>query len=562
MITSSHKDNSEAVLITQLQKFSDAGGSVIQVRTREPIRAAVALRRHFTSVDNPFREWNASNGFRTQFTAENYVEHKLPGDSADFISALEIPIKELRLASSPVCVQSDKVHYFIFVDPQAHMANNPYVVDLIQQYSVVLPTSNCAIILITDDQPLSMLPTGSCLVTELRTPTVEELEEILTNTLAEVERNTASFPGGHSLDEEDIRRVALLGLGLTYTEFETHSALSVIEAVSNGQEELDVSYLLEGIAKGKTEVVRQSEILELIPAGDMSRVGGMQRMKDWIDQRSNCYSEEAVEFGIEPPKGLVLVGVPGTGKSLVAKAVAASLGVPLVRLDFARVFSKYVGDSEQRVRSALNMVESMAPCVLFVDEIDKGLGGSSGAGGDGGTSSRVLGSYLTWLQESKSPVFNIVTANRVDGLPPELLRRGRFDQVFSVGMPTAAERREVLEIHLRLRNRDIADFDDEDIRTFVAMSNNYVPAEIESVVKDALIAAFSAGEDLTMDHLTKALKELVPMSVSHKARIDAILEWANNNATPVNYPDEPATSLPSASNNRMRILTPRKRPTR
>jgi SpoVK/Ycf46/Vps4 family AAA+-type ATPase len=204
------------------------------------------------------------------------------------------------------------------------------------------------------------------------------------------------------------------------------------------------------------------------------------------------------------------------------------------------------------------MIEGMAPVALFVDEIDKGLGGAGG-GGDSGTSSRVLGSFLTWLQECKAPVFTVVTANRVDGLPPELLRRGRFDQVFSVGMPGAEARREVLEIHLRKRNRNIAQFKEEDLLRFDKASMNYVPAEIESAVKDAIIAAFNGGvksTKLSMNHIVSALEEMVPMSKSHKATVDRIIEWARDHATPVDYEESAsaATVLPVA-----RVLRTRSR---
>lgn len=537
MIASSHRQRSKDALTLSLQRFSDAGGSLIQIRTREPLRAAMVLREHFVQSSNPYHEWSASTGYRT-FTAENFVNHSLPGNGDDFTKALERPMVELRSPQSEIRAKSDVVHYFAFIDPGVHLANNPFNLDLVLQYAAVLPASNVAILFITQDGPLDMLPNGTCLVTELPTPTVEELETVLSGMLEKVvEPGNASFKNGHSIDDEDVRRVSLLGLGLTYAEFETHVALSLIEASERREEELTVEHLLDGIAKGKTEVIRQSEILELVSAEDISNVGGMQRLKDWVSQRADCYSDEAKTFGIEPPKGLVLVGVPGTGKSLVAKAVASELRVPLVRMDFGRVFSKYVGDSEQRVRAALNMVEAMAPCVLFVDEIDKGLGGI-GSGGDSGTSMRVLGSYLTWLQELKAPVFNMVTANRVNGLPPELLRRGRFDQIFSVGMPNGNERHDVFAIHLRKRGRSIDQFSRDEVIHFVGRSDGYVPAEIESVVKDALIAAFSAGEELSMDHVLGALEALIPMSKSHAEQIETIVQWATNNAIPVSYPNE------------------------
>ncbi len=560
MIDSAAKERSDVAFLNSLRRLSDAGASLIQIRTREPLRAATIMRKEFTASLTPYHEWSASTGVRV-FTTENYVNHSLKGDDTDFLSAFGRPLEGMREPTSEIRAKSDLVHYFAFIDPAPHLANNPFALDLVQQYAALLPTNNVAILFITDDRPLDMLPSGTVNVTELSTPTIEELEDSLTRLLDPVsETDSPHFTAGHTLDEEDIRRVAVLGLGLSFSEFETHVALSIIDAANAEEEALTVGHVLAGIAEGKTEVVRQSEILELIPAEDISNVGGMQRLKDWVSQRSNCYTQEARDFGVEPPKGLVLVGVPGAGKSLVAKAIASVLGVPLVRLDFGRVFSKYVGDSEQRVRSALAMAASMAPCVLFVDEIDKGLGGI-GQGGDSGIGMRVLGTYLTWLQELKQPVFNMVTANRVAGLPPELLRRGRFDQIFSVSMPSEPERREVLEIHLRRRGQDIASFSKAEVSRFLAASAGYVPAEIESVVKDALVLAFSEGQSLTIEHLITAASELVPMSKSHAEQINAITAWAANNAVPVNYPDTPqavAVGSGPAPTGR-RIITPRTR---
>jgi SpoVK/Ycf46/Vps4 family AAA+-type ATPase len=270
----------------------------------------------------------------------------------------------------------------------------------------------------------------------------------------------------------------------------------------------------------------------------------MERLKEWLTLRADCYTEEAANFGIEPPKGLVLVGIPGSGKSLAAKASASCLGVPLLRLDMGRVFGKYMGESESRLRDTLRLVERMAPCVLFVDEVDKGLGGiSGGEGGDGGTSKRVLGTYLTWLQELTAPVFNIVTANRVNGLPAELLRRGRFDQVFSVVYPNAAERREVLSIHLRKRGHDIDSLDGARVEEFISMSVNYSPAEIESAVKDALILAYSSAQSLTANHLIDAIRDIIPLYKSAESQIASILSWAEQNAVPVSRP--PSKSPPA-----------------
>lgn len=539
MISAPKVENSETALMQSIHRLSDAGGSVIHVRTREPLRAALVLRKHLIGADSPYKEWDVVNGVRV-FTRENFTEHRIAGSEMDFMQALMAPLVELRTPTSAINAAPDKVHYFVFVDPHPYIENNPVVIELLQQYAAILPTTNVCTILVTPDIKLSSVPVGTVLVTDLATPTVEELSAVTQRLIGDAAKDKTTFPQGSKLGKEDVVKIANMGLGLSLFEFETYVAISIIEAGEAGEKSITPSRILDGVAKGKTAIVRQSEILELTHAEDIDNVGGMGKLKEWIAARAKCYSEEAVDFGIEPPKGMVLVGVPGTGKSLVAKVTASVLDVPLVKLDVGRVFSKYVGDSESRMREALKMIEGMAPVVLFVDEIDKGLGGAGG-GGDSGTSSRVLGSFLTWLQECKAPVFVVVTANRVDGLPPELLRRGRFDQIWSVTMPDMDERKEVFEIHLRLRGRSIEDFSEEDLQEFLRASEGYVPAEIESAVKTGLINAFNDldSEGLEMHHIIDALKEMVPMSKSHKANIDAIVAWAKDNATPVSLPSKP-----------------------
>lgn len=552
MIHSQQKEYSGPALISALKRFADSGVSLIQVKTREPLRAAMILREHYAKSTTPYHEWSASVGFRT-FTTENFVDCVSKGDETDFSAALLRPREELRSPTSEVNAKHDRVHFFAYHDPGAFIENNAFVLDLILQYSVILPASNVALIFITPDAPLTGIPAGLVMTTELNTPTVEELQNYLVETIEKACVQSSTFKNGHSLTDDDVRAACLLGLGLTFNEFETYTVLAINSAHIEGAETFTADHLMRGISLGKTEIVRQSEILELMTPEDMSNVGGMAKLKQWVAQRARCYSAEAAAFGIEPPKGLVLVGVPGAGKSLAAKAIASSLGVPLVRLDFARVFSKYVGDSETRVRNVLGIVEKMAPCVLFADEIDKGLGGV-GSGSDSGTGQRVLGSYLTWLQELKAPVFNMVTANRVEGLPPELLRRGRFDQIFSVTMPTEGERYEVLKIHLNRRGRSASGFSTQELQAFLAASKDYVPAEIESAIKDGLVAAFCANEEFSMQHILAELRNLVPMSRSHATQLQSIIQWAQNNAIPVNDPDAPPLELAAAPPRARRMI--------
>lgn len=552
---------SEEQLMFSLHKLSDAGAPIIQIRTREPLRAALTLRKNLLSDvdradDAPYVEWDAVNGTR-RFDKNTLANHCVTGVMQDFPDALGAPLARLREegrgyigGSSNVSRENDanayNIHYFTFVSPQQFFGN-PYVTELIQQYASILPSTNICLLFITDHEPLPGIPVGYTLVTEFPTPTATELEASARRTVAAAlggDDGESFFSDGSELTDQDYARLAAFGAGLTHYEFETYTSLALVEAGQARETSITFERLADGVAQGKTTVVRQSEILELSHPGSIDDVGGMAKLKEWLNKRADCFSDRAREFGVEAPKGIALVGVPGAGKSLIAKAVASVLQTPLVRFDFSRVFSKFVGDSESRVRSALRMVESMAPCVLFVDEIDKALGGTGSGGGDSGTTMRVLGSFLTWLQECKAPVFVMVTANRVDGLPPELLRRGRFDQIFSVGLPTPVERREVLAIHLRKRDRDIDEFTPAEVESFIRKSDRYVPAEIESAVKDALIDAFSEGEPLEMRHLLNALDNIVPLTRSNADAMARMIEWSANNAINVsNTPEEDAAAM-------------------
>lgn len=529
MISSSPNEDSEAALMSSIYKFSNAGASVIQVRTREVMRAAYILRKHLIGSESPYKEWDVVNGFR-DFTNENLVDNKVTGTREDFLQAILYPLEQLRLPTSIVNAQVEQIHYFVYVDAQPYIANNPIAIEVIQQYASILPSTNVCILFVTPLMALTDIPSGTLLVTDLPTPTADELQKVLSRIIKESGDTAKNI----KLKAGDLEKVANMGLGLSLYEFETHAAITIVESGMQGEKSISVDHFLEGIAKGKTEVIKQSEILELMATESMEDVGGMGRLKKWVAARAGCYSDEAKAFGIETPRGVVLAGLSGTGKSTVAKCIASELGVPLIKMDFSRVFSKFVGDSEARIHAALKMIEGMSPLVVLIDELDKVLGGSGG-GGDSGTSSRVLGTFLTWLQENNTPVFTVVTLNKVDGLPPELLRRGRFDQIFSVSLPNPEERKDILAIHLRKRGRKMVDFSASDVAHFLEKSEGYVPAEIESAVKDALIAAFNDtnAEDVEMRHILNALSFMVPMSKAHPEVTERLARWAENFAIPV-----------------------------
>lgn len=285
--------------------------------------------------------------------------------------------------------------------------------------------------------------------------------------------------------------------------------------------------------------IRKSGILEYVENKlSLEDVGGLTVLKRWLELRGKTFSEDAKAFGLNPPKGVLLVGIPGCGKSLTAKCIASAWSMPLLKLDMGKIFGKYVGDSEANIRQALKTAEAIAPCVLWIDEIEKGL---SGGGSDGGTSSRVFGNILTWMQDKTSPVFTFATANNIRNLPPELLRKGRFDEIFFVDLPDFEERKKILEIHIGKSGRNLANFDLDKLAQ-ISGEDNYganirlAGAEIEAWVKDALMEAYARktngedGADLSMQDFETVIKRMIPMAKMRQEDFKDLRDWANENA--------------------------------
>jgi SpoVK/Ycf46/Vps4 family AAA+-type ATPase len=256
----------------------------------------------------------------------------------------------------------------------------------------------------------------------------------------------------------------------------------------------------------------------------------MEILKDWLVKRRSAFSSRARDFGLPLPKGILLIGVPGTGKSLTAKAVGALWGMPLLRLDVGKIFGGLVGSSEENIRTVIKTAEAVAPAILWIDELEKGFSGTGSSGQtDGGTTSRVFASFITWLQEKQSPVFVIATANNVHQLPPELLRKGRFDEIFFCDLPDREDRRQIIDIHIRKKKRDPGQFDMDKL---IEATVDYSGAEIEQAIIAALYDAFDTGNDLSSDGLLNTLKDIVPLAITMREMIDSMREWARTRARP------------------------------
>lgn len=351
-------------------------------------------------------------------------------------------------------------------------------------------------------------------VVDVPFPDRVELESILTRALGDI-------PHG----DVDTERLSRAALGLTSREalraFRRTAHLAELDRKRGRAHDWETSVVEE-----KRRLMAGAGALEFNDVGvDLGAVGGLEELKRWVDQRRNAFSDEARAFGLPAPRGLLMLGVQGCGKSLAAKALAGYWGLPLVRLDLGALFA---GNQppEPSLRAAMRAAEAMSPCVLWVDEIEKGF-----PEGDAETS-RLLGTLLTWLQEKKSPVFFVATANSVTELPPELLRRGRFDEVFFVDLPDLEARREILSIHLRARGRDAAAFDVVEI---AQATPHYSGAELEQIVVAALYAAFGAGRQMVQGDLVDAAREMVPLYALREAEIKALRAWAKDRARPAGH---------------------------
>jgi SpoVK/Ycf46/Vps4 family AAA+-type ATPase len=281
---------------------------------------------------------------------------------------------------------------------------------------------------------------------------------------------------------------------------------------------------VELILEEKRQSIRQTQILEFYPTTErISDIGGLDNLKDWLLRRGGAFTERARQYGLPHPRGLLLVGIQGTGKSLTAKAIAHHWHLPLLRLDVGRLFGGLVGESESRTRQMIQLAEALAPCILWIDEIDKAFSGMDSKG-DAGTTSRVFGTFINWLAEKKSPVFVVATANNIQSLPPEMLRKGRFDEIFFVGLPSQEERRAIFELHLsRLRPHNLKSYD---LDRVAYETPDFSGAEIEQTLIEAMHIGFSQNRDFTTDDILESASQIIPLARTAQEQIQFLQNWA------------------------------------
>jgi len=473
-----------------------------ETRVRDQV-AEVAKRRN-----KRLFEWSATMGITPAGTPIQSQKGRNPA-TRDPLVALDQVIDQVE----PALFLLHDFHPFL-------QKNNFAVIRRLKEIAIHLKNSYKTILIVS---PILEVPPElekEITVIDFPLPCAADLSTLLDRIVEEVKDN---MKVAIDLNPDGREQLLKAALGLTLTEAENVFAKII---VSDGR--LDASDVPQVFAE-KKQILRKTGLLEYYESQEkFGQIGGLDCLKEWLGKRQAALTDRARAFGLPPPKGILLLGVQGCGKSLCAKAVSALWNLPLLRLDVGRMFGSLVGSSEENMRRAIRIAESVAPAILWIDEIDKALAGSGGsASTDGGTTARVFGTLLTWLSEKTEPVFVIATANDISQLPPELLRKGRFDEIFYVDLPSAEERREIFRIHLAKRRRKAEAFD---LALLAEAAKGFSGAEIEESIISALFDVFSAGKDLETEDVRKAIGETVPLSRMMEEGLTRLRAWADGRA--------------------------------
>ncbi|MBA7651635.1 ATP-dependent zinc metalloprotease FtsH [subsurface metagenome] len=389
--------------------------------------------------------------------------------------------------------------------------------DLIEHFE----KNGSTLVMIDSDDKLPEVVRSYARPFEISFPDQQELKDIVRKTLQRFHRKKPIEVG---ITQKGLDTIVRNLRGLTRRQ----AKRIIIDTVADDRrfDDNDINLVIAS----KRRMIQRGALLEYIQIPlDLSEIGGMRRLKKWLSQRKDAFGSEATEFGLEAPRGVLMLGVQGAGKSLCAKAIATAWHQPLLRMDPGTLFNSYIGESERNLREALRQTEMMSPVVLWIDEIEKGFASAASQSTDGGLSKRMFGTLLTWLQEREAPVFVIATANDIEALPPELLRKGRFDEIFFVDLPSPDVRREIFAIHLKKRKRDPKKFD---LGALAEASEGYSGSEIEQAVVSALHGAYADKADLNTERILSALRASPPLSVTLAEKVQCLRAWAEDRCVP------------------------------
>lgn len=475
---------------------------IIAVETHEEERLETVLRDLAAELGVPLFVWTVTAGLQRLGFEHEIDDSRAPAKALANIAA--------RAAQG----------IYLFKDLHRHL-EQPEVVRKLRDLTRVFSQDHRALVVCAPEVKLPPELVKHTASVTMALPGAEELRTLARTVVRDL---SARHRIRVELSSEEFEHLVERLKGLTLFEAERALARAILDDLALTRKDLDVLVELKKAALESGGVVEYS-----VPEEGMADVGGLARLKAWLEKRRRAYSAEAKRFGLEPPKGILLLGVQGCGKSLAAKAVARSWGLPLLRLEPARLYEKYVGESEKNLERTLAVAERMAPCVLMIDEIEKGLAYTGSGDADAGLSRRIFGRLLSWLQDRQAPVFVVATCNQIAQMPPELMRKGRFDEIFFIDLPDPGERKEIFTVHLKKRGRDPARFD---LDALAAASEGFSGAEVEQAVVAALYTAFSARRELDTAHLVEELQATRPLSVIRREEVAGLREWARHRTVP------------------------------
>jgi AAA+ superfamily predicted ATPase len=544
--------------LQRLKILIDSSTPIIAMETVEEVRAVRMVRAACASLNLAVFEWSIASGLMRSGSSigevvtggYDFSEHSLPDHSLSGHSlpghapsghagmeSIEQNAKALYNSREPAQMLGNLEGVsidaaFILKDLHRHM-DDPVVVRRLRDVGQRFSANRKTIILTAPKIEIPPELRSLVEIFDLPLPDRQRLRQIIDETLFRISKTHTLQ---RKLDAAGLDTMAENLRGLTEEEADRAISQALVARYALCPE------IVTDVLEMKKSLLKRSEMLDFVEASDnMADVGGLENLKRWLGQRRGSWDDSAREFGLEPAHGVIILGVQGCGKSLCARAVAGEWNLPLVKFDTSAIYDKYIGETEKRIRKVFQVAEGLAPCVLWIDELEKVFAGSGpdSASADAGVSSRLLAAFLSWMQDRRAPVFVAATCNNVTALPPELIRKGRFDELFFVDLPNQAERKKIFSIQLAKRKRNPADFDLDRVS---AVAEGYSGAEIDAVVQTALYAAYSEKKALNTQSLLDALAHTVPLSTTRAEEIAAQREWARTRAVPASAGEPIGTS--------------------
>ena len=478
----------------KLIRYVDAGFPILYINSYEENKIDNIIEK--SAAGRKILEWNGARGFINFKTKNSFNLENITLESTLQLLSIGKELDGTLLLLKDVHTLFDK----------------PEIISLLQSIAQKISNGDLHTTIIIESSIIKIPKELEPYITIL------EMDYLTTDKISQIIKEFIQENGVDMIQDEFLEEMSIAFKGLSQFEIENILALAYSDNGELTRQDLKL------IFEQKKQMIMKSQILEMIPLREnVDDIGGLNNLKKWLKRKAKIFKniDKAKKFGVDPPKGVLIVGLPGCGKSLNAKAIAQLFEVPLLRLDMGRLMGKYVGESEANMRKAISLAEAIAPCVLWVDELEKAFAGIGGNGGGAEVTTRLFGNFLTWMQEKESAAFVVATANDITKLPPELLRKGRFDEIFYVGLPKEQERKKIFQIHISKRRR--IDLDDIDLDKLASESNGYSGADIEGVIKDAIENVYADGkEKLTTEDILNSIKETHSISEIMKDSIDKI----------------------------------------